>query len=250
MTMLRLAMWSGPRNISTAMMRSWGNRDDTFVCDEPLYSYYLNATRKPHPCLEEVIAAGETDWRKVVAWLTEGAVGNALRGVPAGRAIFYQKHMTHHLLPEISRDWLGQVTNCFLIRHPREMLASYVKIVETPELLDTGFPQQTEIFEWVREHTGRVPPVLDSADVLRDPRRMLGLLCDALGIEFQEAMLSWPPGPRATDGVWAKHWYGEVEKSTGFRPYQPKQIDLPDWLQPIYRQCLEHYERLYEHRLK
>ena len=158
--------------------------------------------------------------------------------------------MTHHLLPEISRDWLGQVANCFLIRHPREMLASYVKIVETPELLDTGFPQQTEIFEWVRGHTGGVPPVLDSADVLRDPRRMLGQLCDALGIEFQKAMLSWPSGPRSTDGVWAKHWYGEVEKSTGFRPYQQKQIELPDWLLPIYRQCREHYERLYEHRLK
>ena len=273
---LRLAMWSGPRNISTAMMRSWGNRDDTVVCDEPLYAYYLNATRKPHPGLEEVIAAGETDWRKVVEWLTEsrpptplGLEGpdrpgtgttdstatslpasgpHGVRGLPS--RIFYQKHMTHHLLPEVSRGWLGQVTNCFLIRHPREMLASYVKIVEAPELLDTGFPQQTEIFEWVRQHTGRVPPVLDSADVLRDPRRMLGLLCDALDVEFQEAMLSWPPGPRETDGVWAKHWYGEVEKSTGFRPYQPKQIDLPDWLQPIYRLCLEHYERLYEHRLK
>jgi hypothetical protein len=248
--MLRLAMWSGPRNISTAMMRSWGNRDDTVVCDEPLYAYYLNATRKPHPGLEEVIAAGETDWRKVVAYLTEGALGKAFRGDPEAPSIFYQKHMTHHVLPEVSRDWLGLVTNCFLIRHPREMLASYVKIVEAPELLDTGFPQQTEIFEWVRNRTGRVPPVLDSADVLRDPRRLLGLLCDALGIEFQEAMLSWPPGPRATDGIWAKHWYGEVEKSTGFRPYQPKQIDLPERLQPIYRQCLEHYERLYEHRLK
>jgi hypothetical protein len=253
--MLRLAMWSGPRNISTAMMRSWGNRDDTVVCDEPLYPYYLNATRKPHPGLEEVIAAGETDWRQVVEWLTAssplspGGRGAGGEGASGGKRVFYQKHMTHHLLPEVSREWLGRVTNCFLIRHPREMLASYVKIVEAPELLDTGFPQQTEIFEWVRGHTGRVPPVLDSADVLRDPRRMLGLLCDALGIEFQEAMLAWPPGPRATDGVWAKHWYGEVEKSTGFRPYQPKQIDLPEWLQPIYRQCLEHYERLYDHRL-
>lgn len=247
---MRLAMWSGPRNISTAMMRSWGNRTDTVVCDEPLYAYYLNATRKPHPGREEVIAAGETDWRKVVEWLTEGPVGNALRGVPAARAIFYQKHMTHHLLPDVGHDWLARVTNCFLIRHPREMLASYVKIVEAPDLLDTGFPQQAEIFEWVREHTGCVPPVLDSADILRDPRRVLGQLCDALGVEFQEAMLAWPPGPRSTDGVWAKHWYGEVDKSTGFRPYQPKNIDLPDWLQPIYKQCLEHYERLYEHRLK
>ena len=240
--MLRLAMWSGPRNISTAMMRSWGNRTDTVVCDEPLYAYYLNATKKPHPGVEEVIAAGETDWKRVAENLTGP--------IPGGKQIWYQKHMTHHLLPEVGRDWLGRVTNCFLIRHPREMLASYVKIVEAPELMDTGFPQQTEIFEWVREYTGRIPPVLDSADVLKNPRLMLGLVCDALGIKFQETMLAWPPGPRATDGVWAKHWYGEVEKSTGFRPYQPKQIDLPEWLQPIYKQCLERYERLYEHRLR
>jgi hypothetical protein len=242
MNLLRLAMWSGPRNISTAMMRSWGNRDDTVVCDEPLYAHYLDATRKPHPGLEEVIAAGETDWRKVAARLTGP--------IPEGRAVWYQKHMTHHLLPEISRDWLGEVTNCFLIRDPREVLASYVKIVETPELLDTGFPQQTQIFEWVREHTGRIPPVLDAADVLSDPRQVLGRLCGALGIDFQEAMLSWPPGPRATDGVWAKYWYAEVEKSTGFRPYQPREFNPPDRLMPIYEQCLEHYEQLYEHRLK
>ena len=252
--MIRLAMWSGPRNISTAMMRSWGNRDDTIVCDEPLYAYYLNATRKPHPGLEEVISAGLTDWRKVVELvsLPIRACGKADRGWddPDDRRIFYQKHMTHHLLPEVSREWLGRVRNGFLIRHPREVLASYVKIVELPALPDTGFPQQTEIFEWVRTHTGNIPPVVDAADVLCNPRRTLGLLCDALGVEFQEAMLAWPPGPRATDGVWAKYWYGEVEKSTGFRPYQPREINLPDWLQPIYGQCLEHYERLYDHRLK
>jgi hypothetical protein len=255
------------------MMRSWGNREDTVVCDEPFYAYYLAATSKPHPGAAEVIAAGETDWRKVVAFLTESRAlapqGPEARSEPAlpideqDRApffasvprgarglLFYQKHMTHHLLPEVDRGWLGQVTNCFLIRHPREMLASYVKIVETPELADTGFPQQTEIFDWVCSHTGRVPPVLDSADVLKNPRRMLGMLCDALGVEFQEAMLAWPPGPRATDGVWAKHWYAEVEKSTGFRPYQPKQVELPERLLPVYRQCLDHYERLYEQRLK
>ena len=115
---------------------------------------------------------------------------------------------------------------------------------------DTGFPQQSEIFEHVWKETGRVPPVLDAADVLENPRRTLGLLCDALGVEFQEAMLSWPPGPRPTDGVWAKHWYAEVEKSTGFRPYQPKQIDLPERLEAIYAECLEDYELLYSHRLR
>lgn len=266
-------MWSGPRNISTAMMRSWGNRDDCEVCDEPFYAYYLAATNKPHPGATEVIAAGETDWQQVVARLTQSrplapqgpaarihaALGSVVedRESPAASGpdgvrgpLFYQKHMTHHVLPEVDRAWLGEVTNCFLIRHPAEVLASYVKIVETPDLEDTGFPQQTEIFEWVRRHTGRVPPVLDSADVLKDPRRMLGLLCDAVGIEFQEAMLAWPPGPRATDGVWGKHWYAEVEKSTGFRAYQPKQVDLPGHLLSVYRQCLDHYERLYEQRLK
>lgn len=239
---LRIAMWSGPRNISTAMMRSWGNRSDCVVVDEPLYAHYLAVTRKPHPGIDEVIAAGETDLTKALAALTGD--------IPGGKAIYYQKQMTHHLLPEMGREWLSQLTNCFLIRHPREVLASYVKIVELPELEDTGFPQQAEIFEHVWKVTGRVPPVLDTADVLRDPRRLLGLLCDALGIEFQEAMLAWPPGPRATDGVWAKHWYAEVEKSTGFRPYHSKQIDLPERLEAIYAECLEDYELLYPHRLR
>jgi hypothetical protein len=238
---LRLAMWSGPRNISTALMRSWGNRDDCVVVDEPLYAHYLAATKKPHPGAAEVIAAGEADWRKVAFQLTNEV---------AEKPIFYQKHMTHHLLPTMGREWLADLTHAFLIRHPREVLASYVKIVETPELEDTGFPQQAELFEWAWKHTGRVPPVIDAADVLRDPRRVLGLLCDALGVSFQEAMLSWPPGPRATDGVWAKYWYAEVEKSTGFRPYQPRHIELPERLEAIYAECLEDYELLYPHRLR
>src|SRR5262245_55959604 len=163
---LRVAMWSGPRNISTAMMRSWGNRDDCAVVDEPLYAAYLAATGKPHPGAEEVIAAGETDWRKVVADLTDGPL--------PGAAVCYQKHMTHHLLPEMDRVWLGKLTNCFLIRNPKEVLASYVKVIDAPTLADTGFSQQAEIFDWVRDHTGRIPLVVDSADVLRNPRRTLG----------------------------------------------------------------------------
>jgi hypothetical protein len=135
------------------------------LVDEPLYAHYLHVTRKPHPGLDEVIAAGETDWRKVVGQLAGPA--------PGGKSIYYQKHMTHHLLPNMGREWLGQLANCFLIRHPREVLASYAKVIETPELEDLGFVQQAEIFEWVWKATGRVPPVLDAADVLRDPRRML-----------------------------------------------------------------------------
>jgi len=239
---VRIAMWSGPRNISTAMMRSWGNRDDCVVTDGPLYACYLAASGKPHPGANEVIAAGQTDWKEAVRQLTEDR--------PADKPIFYQKHMTHHLLPQIDRAWLGKLTNCFLIRHPREVLASYTKIVETPALEDTGFPQQSEIFEWVRSHTGRIPPVLDAVDVLKNPRRMLGLLCEAVGVDFQEAMLAWPPGPRATDGVWAKYWYGEVEKSTGFRQYQAKASELPERLSELSDQCEPYYDLLFKHRLQ
>ena len=239
---LRIAVWSGPRNISTAMMRSWGNRPDTFVCDEPLYAYYLRVTGLKHPGADEVIARHESDWRKAVAWLTAAA--------PEEKPIFYQKHMTHHLLPEIDRDWLGKVTNCFLIRHPREVITSYIAKNNDPTLEDVGFIQQAEIFDWVRRHTGDIPPVLDARAIQENPRRMLGLMCDALAVEFSEAMLSWPPGLRPTDGVWAKHWYKEVETSTSFRPYKAKPEAVPAHLNGIYDRCLEFYECLYEHRLR
>jgi hypothetical protein len=239
---LRLAMWSGPRNISTALMRSWGNRSDTIVVDEPLYAHYLAATGLNHPGRDDVVASQPTDWRQVVAQLTGP--------VPGGKRIYYQKHMTHHLLPQIDRAWLGQVTNCFLIRHPRDTITSYVKIREQPTLADTGFLQQLEVFDWVRAYGRTVPPVIDAVDVLNEPRKTLGSLCDALNIPFEETMLSWPPGPRTTDGIWAPHWYREVEKTTAFRPYQSKNEPVPHELADIYRQCLECYERLYEHRLK
>lgn len=237
----RLAMWSGPRNISTALMRSWGNRTDTTVCDEPFYAHYLAATHKPHPGSDEVIAAGETDWRRVVA-----ALGGP---VPGGQAIYYQKHMTHHLLPEVGRDWLGRVTNAFLIRHPREVLISYAKVVAEPTFDDTGFPQQLDIFAWVNER-GATPPVIDAHDVLADPRRTLGLLCDALGVPFDDAMLHWPAGPRATDGVWAKYWYAEVERSTGFKTVEPRDEPLPERFRELFERCMDCYEQLYRHRLR
>ena len=239
---LRLAMWSGPRNISTAMMRAWGNRPDTFVCDEPLYAHYLKVTGKPHHVAEEVIAAGETDWRSVVGWL-KGPV-------PEGKAVFYQKHMSHHLLPEIDRGWLREVTNCFLIREPREVITSLVKHVPDARLEDTGFPQQAEIFDLIRERTGRTPPVLDARDVLDNPRAMLAALCDAVGVAFTDAMLAWPPGLRETDGVWARHWYKEVETTTTFKPYRPKDEPVPDELRGVLRECEAIYQRLYEHRLQ
>jgi hypothetical protein len=239
---VRIAMWSGPRNISTALMRSWGNRADTFVCDEPFYAHYLQATGRAHPGAEEVISSGETDWRKVVARLTGD--------VPEGRRIFYQKQMTHHLLPGIDRGWLGAVTNCFLIRDPREVIVSYIKKNNDPALEDIGFVQQAEIFDWVRAYTGAVPPVIDARDVLEDPERILRLLCDAVEVEFAVAMLSWPPGLRATDGIWAKHWYGEVESSTTFRKLSLRQREpVPERLRELYDRSRECYDRLYRYRL-
>jgi hypothetical protein len=237
----RIAMWSGPRNISTALLRSWGNRPDTFVCDEPLYAHYLLKTGVPHPGADEVIRSQENDWGKVVAWLTEY--------VPDGKSVFYQKHMTHHLLPEIDRGWLDRVTNAFLIREPREVVTSFVRIAGTPRLEDTGYPQQLEIFNLVRERTGRVPPVIDARDVLRDPPRLLRLLCAALDVDFTEAMLSWPPGPRATDGVWAKYWYDAVVKSTSFQPYRPKDDPVSPHLAGLLEQAEEIYRQLHDYRL-
>ncbi len=234
-------MWSGPRNISTAMMRAWGNRPDTVVVDEPFYACYLKATGKRHPGADEVIAVGETDWRKVVAQLTGP--------IPNGKQIFFQKHMTHHLLPEIEREWLGTVTNCFLIRDPREVISSYIKKLEDPALEDLGFAQQAEIFDFVRDRANSTPPVVDAKDVLENPERMLRLLCDAVGVEFSKSMLSWPPGLRETDGIWAKHWYTEVANTTSFQPYRATRDEIPERFREIYERCRECYEWLYQYRL-
>lgn len=238
---LRLAMWCGPRNISTALMRAWGNRPDAFVVDEPLYAHYLRETGLPHAMAEAIIDCYEDDWKKVVAWLTGP--------VPEGRSIFYQKQMCHHMLPHIGRGWLVRVINCFLIREPREMLTSLMKKLPNPGLRDTALPQQLELFNYVREQSGEVPPVIDSTEVLKDPRGVLCALCDRLGIEFTEAMLGWPPGIRVSDGIWARHWYPEVETSTGWRPYKPKDEPVPEELIGVLAQCNEIYEQLYPHRI-
>lgn len=240
---LRIAMWSGPRNISTAMMRSFENRPDCYVSDEPLYAYYLHASGAPHPMREEIMAAQPTDWRVVVEWLAGP--------VPDASPIWYQKHMTHHLLPEVGRGWMRQVENCFLIRDPHAVLVSYARKRKSEVTVeDVGIPQQLEIFEYVMRVTGRTPPVIDAADVLKDPRATLGLLCERLGIGFREEMLHWPPGRRPTDGVWARHWYQAVERSTGFVPRRPETAPLPQPLEPLARRCEEPYRILRRHRLR
>ncbi|SRR6266404_3513948 len=240
---IRIAMWSGPRNISTAMMRAWGNRADTVVVDEPFYAFYLERTGKKHPGAGEIIAQGETDWRKVVEQCGRGL------GAPTGKKILYQKQMTHHLLPEIDRQWIVDLTNCFLIRDPREVILSYIKKNPEPMLEDLGFVQQQKIFNFVREQSDAVPVVVDARDVLQNPEHILQLLCEAIGVEFDKAMLSWPPGLRETDGVWAKYWYDDVARSISFQPYKSREGIVPDRLREIYEQCRECYKRLYPHRL-
>ncbi len=237
----RIAMWSGPRNISTAMLRAWGNRPDTWVVDEPLYAHYLTQVSVGHPGVDEVIAHQENDWRKVVETITGP--------VPEGRAIYYQKHMAHHWLPHLQGDWLLKLRNAFLIRHPAEMLPSLTAKMGPPQLADTGLPQQVALLRFIRERTGTTPPVLDSEDILRDPRAALARFCDVVGVPFLEQMLSWPPGRRETDGVWAKYWYDAVEKSTGFEPYRPRERTVPAALQPLLEECLPYYEELRSHRV-
>jgi len=239
---LRIAMWSGPRNISTAMLRSFGSRPDTFVSDEPLYAHYLKVTGIAHPGRDEIVRAHESDWRKVAAALTGP--------VPGGRPVWYQKHMAHHLLPMIERGWLDSLTHAFLIREPDEMVASLLKTYPGAGLADTGLPQQCEIFDRVAGRLGRAPPVVLASDVLKDPRALLAALCDALGIPFLDAMLAWPPGRRDTDGVWAKHWYAAVEASTGFEPYRRRHVELTDGQARLVDECLPWYEKLYALRLK
>lgn len=240
---VRIAMWSGPRNISTAMMRAFENRPDCAVSDEPFYAAYLAATGLDHPMREAVIASQPTDWRTVAAAL--------LGPVPDGRPVWYQKHMTHHMLPAFGRDWMDGVTNAFLIRRPESVLASYVAKREAVDLADIGFVQQAEIFDRVADRLGTAPPVVEGQDVLADPRRTLTALCAACGIPFRDEMLAWPPGRRASDGVWAPHWYHAVEASTGFAPPRPEVAfdDLPDPLKRIADAARPAYEKLRSHRL-
>jgi Sulfotransferase domain len=239
---LRVAMWSGPRNISTAMLRSWGNRADTFPCDEPLYAHYLHVTGVDHPAREEVIRSQNVDWRKVVAYLTGP--------VPLGRAVFFQKHMTHHLLPNIDREWLSRLKHVFLIRDPAQMLNSLVRTMPHATLADTGLAQQVELYEDLVERLGVAPTIIDAQDVLERPEAVLRALCACLGVSFDPAMLRWSPGPRSTDGVWAPYWYRAVESSTGFAPPLRTRPALPASLVPLLRQCTPFYERLYVHRLR
>ena len=236
----RIAAWSGPRNISTAMMRAWEHRGDCAVSDEPLYAHYLAATGLDHPGRDEVIAAGDTDGRRVAAALTGP--------VPGGLPLWYQKHMTHHLLPGIDTAWVHGLVNIFLIRDPALVVASYLKSRATVAPEDIGLLQQAELFDEVAGRLGHAPPVIDAERFLRDPGGHLARLCGRIGVPFdaalRERMLHWPAGPRASDGVWAPYWYDAVWRSTGFEPWQPRVAGLAGDAARVADACRPAYERL------
>jgi len=219
-------------------MRSFSNRPDTMVVDEPLYAFYLANTSVDHPGRAEIIASMPADWRQVLGQLARAPL-------PAGKSVFYQKHMTHHLLPQVERTAFAGLRHAFLIRDPRQLLASYARVRSAPTLADLGLAQQAEIFATFGG------PVIDSADILRDPRATLEALCDALDIGFDPAMLSWPAGPRTTDGVWGRYWYDSVWRSTGFGPYRVyRDDDLSPELEALAAACQPFYQELAAHRLR
>ena len=246
---VRIAMWSGPRNISTAMMRAFENRPDCVVWDEPFYAAELAATGRNHPLRDEVIAAGPVDPEAVIARLL-GPLANPNK---PGASVFYQKHMTHHMIVGFRRDWIShpEIVNAFLIREPERVLASYTQKWTDVSLEDIGVSQQAEIFDAVAQRLGRAPPVIDTQDVLADPRGTLSALCRACGIPFSEAMLAWPAGRRASDGVWAPAWYNAVEASTGFGPPDGRPLPkLEGDLARIAERARPVYERLARYRLE
>lgn len=235
---LRVCLWSGPRNVSTAIMYAFRERSDTSVVDEPLYAHYLAAAGVQHPAVQDVIAAQDTDGGSVVE--------NVILG-PSPTPVRFFKHMAHHLVG-LDLGFLSDVENVILTRDPEEMLPSLIQQVSDPTLDGTSLPRQVELVE----HTlaaGNRPIVVESKRLLVDPAATLRELCSRLGLQFQDGMLSWPAGPKPEDGVWAPHWYHNVHASTGFAPYRPKTEPFPPDLRPLLEKCRPLYERLLEHAI-
>lgn len=233
---VHICMWSGPRNLSTAMMRSFSSRADTCVSDEPFYGAYLRATGDPQPMADKVIASMDCDWH---------SVARALRGPsPDGSAVWYQKHMSHHMEGPVSIADFPDARHAFLIRDPRRVAASYAakRSAIRPDHLGTA--RQLAYFRAVADRTGSVPPVVDSDDVLRDPEAVLRQLCTALGLSWDPAMLAWPRGPHPRDGVWATHWYDQVNSSTGFGAPPGKLPSLAPEYAAVVARCMDDYRTL------
>ena len=237
---LRINLWSGPRNVSTALMYSFAQRADTRVVDEPLYAHYLVASGADHPGREDVLAWQDSHAERVI---------ERVLLAPCDRPILFFKQMAHHLVPDVDRAFLSRTKNVLLVRDPREMLPSLAETLSAPTLRDTGLAMQEELLSEL-DRKGQDPPVLDARELLTDPRAVLGELCRRLEIGFDEAMLSWEPGPRPEDGIWARHWYANVHRSKGFEPYRPKRATFPRELEPLLAECAPRYERLVARAIK
>lgn len=239
--LLRIAMWSGPRNMSTTMMRSFGARPDTACVDEPFYAAYLKETGLNHPMSDEIFASQSVDPDAVISGL--------IAEPSLDRPVVYQKHMTHHMLPSFDRSWMRHCCNVFLIRHPARVIPSYARKMENVSLEAIGFPQQLSLFEKAHEIRGRPPLVIDSDDILTDPSGVLQSLCEALELSWTEQMLAWEPGPKPEDGAWAPHWYDAVWRSSGFGPAPGDLPDVDPELTSVFEAALEIYDQLAAHRL-
>ena len=236
---LRVNLWSGPRNISTALMYSFAQRDDTQVVDEPLYAHYLRTGGTQHPGREEVLASQENDGKKVIDWMTSDVFE---------KPVVFFKQMTHHLI-DLPHEFLSQTKNILLIRDPKDVLISYSKVIEQPALEDIGIKQSYELFQFLKEKNFHCV-IVDSSEVLKQPEIMLNRLCKNLGITFQKSMLHWKAGTRVEDGVWAKYWYKNVHLSTGFAPFEKEEKELPEHLTAIYAEAKFYYDFLCLESLK
>jgi hypothetical protein len=238
---MKIAMWSGPRNLSTALMYAFAARGDCAVVDEPFYAAYLATTGLTHPMARDILEAQPSDPK---------TVANACAGPnPGNQPLFYQKHMTHHMLPSFPLGWMAACTNVFLIRHPARVIASYARKREGPTFDDLGFAQQARLFDLEAQRLGRAPIVIDSVDIRANPFAALSALCAALGVAFTDRMLHWPAGGHASDGVWAPHWYGAVHRSTRFEDAEGPPPELAGDYADLCDRALPLYDRLRRHAL-
>lgn len=238
---VHLAVWSGPRNLSTALMYSFASRGDCVVWDEPFYAAYLAATGIDHPMRDEVIAAGECDPQMVA----HACIGP----IPGGAPLYYEKHMTLHMIPAFDRSFMRECVNVFLIRHPVRVVASYTRQRASVTLDDIGFTQQANLFDEVADFNGHTPVVVDSSDIRADPGSVLSRLCAAVGIEYTERMTRWPAGGHPSDGVWAPHWYEAVHRSTGFESAEGALPNLTGAAADLAALAMPSYERLRIHAI-
>ena len=237
-----IAMWSGPRNLSTAMMRSFENRKDTVVFDEPFYAHYLSVTELNHPGRDQILDFQSTNWDEVVEKCRNTSFQK--------ESLCYQKHMAQHNLQGFDISWIKDVQNCILIRDPKYVIASYGKKLAIQDERHLGYIQQADIIEFLEKENGITPPIIDADDILKNPESMMKKLCKALDIIFYPSMLQWPSGARSSDGVWGVYWYEGVYDSTGFKPYTKKEINIDQKLANVYEKCKKHYDTFYNKRMK